>query len=871
MTLLEMTEPINIDKSTKDSRDLIMPHQQNAVDALSEYFLLDKDMSDRNGLVVMPTGSGKTYTAVNWLLSEGVAKGYRIVWLVHRQELVEQTFQEFRKQAPLLKCTDVKRLRVFPVSGAHMKMSMASRADVYVCSVASVANKYGYRFIERMIGAQGKRRLIVVVDEAHHTVASNYQKVINRLTKLNPNRVLLGLTATPTRMQESQKRRLLRLFNADSNIKKGIGVKGKGYIYEVTLKQLLASGFLANPIYIPVPTDIIGEVEYNCTAEDEAYFLQFGDLSDRIKNRIGKSSARNKIIVEQYLKHKDKYGKTIVFAYDQNHAETLCTEFKRAGISCDYAVSNRVDAQEVIQNFKDNKFQVLINVQILTEGSDVPDIQTVFLARETNSDSLLMQMIGRALRGEKAGGTAEAYIVAFHDTWEKFIGWIDPSSLDIFEKEPIDDEDTDLVIDEADELVEISPDEEKIALLIKVISGQKVDSKTENTQDDFVAQRDLYMKLYNLMKANLVSEEKKPIYPCGWYSVTNDEGEDEKLLVFDVQKKCYEDLERNIAFIDSKMSVDALQEIYFGDCDVKPDLQELQYMLDAIVDSGEMPLYFELSQRTALDLKEIGEAYTRVASTKTDEDIWLKELFESSFMLQQIYHDFDSFKKSVLDTLKGEYDADIVVEDERKEYEIVENQYSLSELLQEVKQQYPKLRTDGLVKIAWSNNVVREWFALCECYMDNDRLLYQIHVNKVLSSPKIDRELIKYLIFHELLHQNGYWNHDMEFRKREWQYPNSDKWDGILDSLCIEYNLDIHFKDSVATEMHVLFENSSEQEQTENQKEESVTPQEISNDIPHFNPSADGVQIGFKYCQNCGNKLPVNSKFCDKCGKKIDY
>lgn len=104
MTLLEMTEPINIDKST---RDLIMPHQQNAVDALSEYFLLDKDMSDRNGLVVMPTGSGKTYTAVNWLLSEGVAKGYRIVWLVHRQELVEQTFQEFRKQAPLLKGTNV--------------------------------------------------------------------------------------------------------------------------------------------------------------------------------------------------------------------------------------------------------------------------------------------------------------------------------------------------------------------------------------------------------------------------------------------------------------------------------------------------------------------------------------------------------------------------------------------------------------------------------------------------------------------------------------------------------------------------------------------------------------------------------------------
>lgn len=56
-------------------------------------------------------------------------------------------------------------------------MSMANRGDVYVCSIASVANKYGYRFIKRMIGAQGKRKLIIVVDEAHHAVAGNYQKV----------------------------------------------------------------------------------------------------------------------------------------------------------------------------------------------------------------------------------------------------------------------------------------------------------------------------------------------------------------------------------------------------------------------------------------------------------------------------------------------------------------------------------------------------------------------------------------------------------------------------------------------------------------------------------------------------------------------
>ena len=818
----------------------------------------------------MPTWSGKTYTAVNWLLSEGVAKGYRIVWLVHRQELVEQTYFEFRKQTPLLKETDIKKVRIFPVSSVHMKMSMASRGDVYVCSIASVANKYGYRFIERMIGAQGKRKLIIVVDEAHHAVAGNYQKVIRRLTALNPNRVLLGLTATPTRMQESQKLRLLRMFNADINVKNNIGVKGKGYVYEVTLKQLLASGFLANPKYIPVPTDIVGEVEYECTLEDELFFEQFGDLSERLKNRIGKSSARNKKIVNHYLEHQDEYGKTIVFAYDQNHAETLCDTFKNAGISCDYAVSNRSDAQNVIQRFKNNEFKVLVNVQILTEGSDIPDIQTVFLTRETNSDSLLMQMIGRGLRGEKAGGTKDAYIVAFHDTWEKFAGWIDPGALDIFDKD-IEVKSDNVFIEEETEENEISPNEEMLALLEQLALNPDSDNGDQgkndilSSQEEFVTQRDLYMKLYNAMKANLVSDEKQKICPSGWYSVINDEGDEEKLLVFDVQKSFYTEIERNIKNITNDLSVDAFQELFFEECNVKPNLSELQLLLDYIIDNGEMPLYFELSQRDAFDLKKIGEAYQRVAATKTDEDIWLKELFESAPVLQQIYRYFYAFKKSVMDAIKEKVEAEIVTADARITYRIIENYYNLSDLLEEIKQQYPKLKTEGLVKIAWSNNVVRDWFALCERYMDNGKVLYQIHVNKLLSSPQIEKELIKYLIFHELLHQNGYWNHDTEFRKREWSYPDSDKWDGILDSLMIEYNMDIHLMDSVRTELHTHIDGKLEDE------DDTSVKTDEKKENPNFDPGADGVQEGIKYCRNCGNKLPSSAKFCDKCGTKTDY
>lgn len=86
-----------IEESIRDSRDLIMPHQKDAVDAMISYYKLEQDIPDRNGLVVMPTGSGKTYTAVNWLLSDGIVKGYRVVWLVHRHSMQKQLQIETEK------------------------------------------------------------------------------------------------------------------------------------------------------------------------------------------------------------------------------------------------------------------------------------------------------------------------------------------------------------------------------------------------------------------------------------------------------------------------------------------------------------------------------------------------------------------------------------------------------------------------------------------------------------------------------------------------------------------------------------------------------------------------------------------------------
>lgn len=841
---MSIYNPIDIQLSTPDARSLIMPHQQEAVDAMAAYFQLSKEQEDRSGVVVMPTGSGKTYTAVTWLLTQGVSQGYRVVWLVHRQELVNQAFNEFVKQAPLLKGSDKKKLRVLAVSGAHLPMASANRADVYVCSIASVANRYGYRFIGQMLGSAGKRKLIVVVDEAHHVVAANYQRVLKRMRLLNPRMVLLGLTATPIRMHHLEQQRLIRQFHIDENLRLGVG--SRGFVYEVTLTRLLMSGFLANPVYEPVQTNIVGEVSYQVEPSDEDYFRRFGELSERLMRQIAQSSARNGLILEQYLSHQARYGKTLIFAVNQLHAETLCEAFKQAGVSCDYAVSSRPDAQQVIQRFKDGEFPVLINVQMMTEGSDVPDIQTVFLTRQTNSEALLMQMIGRGLRGLRAGGTAEAYIVAFHDTWQSFANWLDPSQLDVFQ---VEDEEE---LEEPTELPEvISADASNECKERKGLLRGQSGIPTE-------AMREIYFNLYQRMRASLRADTGAFSFPVGWYSLMDAQGEERSLLVFQDQLSTYASIQRSLPSLKGQAASADYLASCFPDTDAIPTMHMLQLLAENIQQTGEMPSYFSFEQRDLLDPRAIGLDMQERYEEEAQQLDYLKSVYDQRPILQQLYKHFFAFKRTVLDALKEWKDEEIFRLDEREQYEIVEGQHSLEELLAEVLGMFPGLSAQRLTAIHWSKRVVKSWFALCK--KDPTGQYYQILVNRLLSSPRIEREVIKYLIFHELLHVNGHWQHSERFRGMEWQYPDAARLDGILDTLYLDY----HMENLIISTSETPLPDSigAEAEATAGSAQVSVSP--VRTDAP-------GILSGYKYCRNCANRLPESAKFCDKCGSNVQY
>lgn len=153
--------------------------------------------------------------------------------------------------------------------------------------------------------------------------------------------------------------------------------------------------------------------------------------------RVRRGTRSSRILI---LRTKKLYRQTIVFAINVIHAIQLTGVFRNAGIRADYVVSGvRVSAtgvvikesdnEEKLEAYRKGELQVLISVNILTEGVDLPATKTVFLTRPTVSAVLMTQMVGRALRGKKAGGTADAYIVCFIDDWGSRIAWVNPESL----------------------------------------------------------------------------------------------------------------------------------------------------------------------------------------------------------------------------------------------------------------------------------------------------------------------------------------------------------------------------------------------------------------------------------------------------------
>lgn len=407
-------------------------HQKNAMANLD---LMDK-ADAYSTLVVLPTGGGKTYTASLWLLKHALNRRKKILWIAHRQMLLDQAAVSFQEYAYAESLPNITAFRYRIVSGApshDRSIDIVPTDDLVIASKDSIGRNLGV--LDAWLA--GTDEVYLVVDEAHHATAKTYRKIIDYVEARVKHTKLIGLTATPFRTAEQERGLLAKIFH--DGVRDGRRVTGDiGITYQIGLKDLINRQILSQPIFESCYT----EEDYGAALgkDDWERIMQLDTLPDDLASQIADSAPRNRLIVETYKKKAKTYGQTIVFAVNVVHAITLAKLFNHAGISANFIVSDVRDmvtgvriSREIIKQrikeFREGKLKVLVNVNILTEGVDLPQTKTVFLARPTVSTILMTQMIGRALRGTAAGGTSEAYIVSFVDDWNEHIAWVNPESI----------------------------------------------------------------------------------------------------------------------------------------------------------------------------------------------------------------------------------------------------------------------------------------------------------------------------------------------------------------------------------------------------------------------------------------------------------
>ena len=407
------------------------PFQVKAFEALDR--LKEGNPDGFSSMLVLPTGAGKTYTAAHWILKNYIDCGVKVLWIAHRSELLRQAAEAFFCDTTKDTMPSRDSFVSYVVSSEFGRSCNVPKAnpDLLIASRQSLCSGSNIDYVLKWAKGRGlkkDRKLLIVLDEAHHAAATSYRTIITAMKKYIPHVDVLGLTATPFRTARSEQGSLKKIFST-----------GSGIAYSIDMNTLISAGILANPKHIEVSTNVDMTQVFDVEELHKISRNDLTSLDEKSLQKLNKNTSRNKLIVDTYLSNRKKFGQTIVFAVDVLNAIALNAIFQAAGVRSDFVISSLTEGMnrsvatqrnpQVIRDFKDGKLEVLVNVNIVTEGTDIPNIQTVFLARPTTSKILMTQMIGRGLRGEAAGGTKETQIVYFVDEWRGLIDFVSPKEL----------------------------------------------------------------------------------------------------------------------------------------------------------------------------------------------------------------------------------------------------------------------------------------------------------------------------------------------------------------------------------------------------------------------------------------------------------
>ena len=306
----------------------------------------------RSVMAQMPTGTGKTYLLTAVIDSFVSNNPKEKVWIVaHRRELVSQIDETVRK----------------------FHSYSASNTSTLLSSVKAVSIQWLSKHYDEIEEEPG----MIVIDEAHHALAKTYKEMWGRFPKAK----FLGLTATPCRLN------------------------GKGFtdLFDVLVQswdvpEFISKGRLATYDFVSIKSDGVTQRLIDSLQKRGAD----GDYQNKEMDML----LNKKPNIERLYRSLEEYGKGrkgIVYAINISHAQKITKLYQEHGVKA-IAIDSKTpsaERQQDIEAFKKGDIQVLVNVDIFSEGFDCPDVEFVQLARPTLSLAKYLQMVGRGLRVAK--------------------------------------------------------------------------------------------------------------------------------------------------------------------------------------------------------------------------------------------------------------------------------------------------------------------------------------------------------------------------------------------------------------------------------------------------------------------------------------
>ncbi|WP_063649897.1 DEAD/DEAH box helicase [Aliivibrio fischeri] len=377
--------------------------------------LLMQSKNSRRALLHLPTGAGKTRTAMN-IVSDFLRENPNslVVWLADTKELCEQASDEFAKAWSILGNHNLPMYSFYgdselSISGIERGFLVAGLQKMHSLGQKDKgALQYVYKQLRQNTS-------LIIFDEAHIAIAPTYKDIVcGFLNHSENNAFLIGLSATPGRVLgddenlQAENRRLSDFFE---NNKVTMRVNG----YGSPLEYLIANGYLAQAEFINLNYDDIdlrwpSDFRYNNVDNKE------------VLKALSSNINRNAKLLETIEAELALNSQIIVFACTVGHANELTAILSGKGIACRSidGTTPKVIRAAAINDYRNRHINVLINFGVLTAGFDAPCTNVTIIARPTNSLVQYSQMAGRAMRGIRSGGSQFCRVYTVNDNIPEF-------------------------------------------------------------------------------------------------------------------------------------------------------------------------------------------------------------------------------------------------------------------------------------------------------------------------------------------------------------------------------------------------------------------------------------------------------------------